>query len=402
MIWKRSPIAAIAVCSAGIAICSAQTPEVWPTKRWPTTTPRAAGLDPKALADFDAEIAGGKYGNVDSFLVIRNGKLAFERSYKRNYDQIYAEQARTPGPLNPHDPTGPYNYFNPWWHPYYRRGDLHTMQSASKTVTSVAIGTAIAHNEFPELDTPILKFFDNGKVAHLDDRKRRITLRHLLTMTAGFDWNENLPYNDPNNAASLMEASADWIQFVIDRPMAADPGTVFNYNSGVTELLSYIFRKATGKDLEEYAARNLFAPLGMDYYWKRAPYGLVDTEGGLYLKTQDLAKIGYLFLHNGMWDGKQIVPAAWVKASVLPSTTVSTNGVKYGFQWWLYPYGDDHSHVAWAASGFGGQAMIVLPEYDLIISYTGWNILDGQPRLAYRMAIDRVLGAISRSQRDHR
>src|SRR5262249_39760945 len=154
--------------------------------------------------------------------------------------------------------------------------------------------------EFPDIDTPVLKFFDESKVAAIDDRKRRMKIRHLLSMTAGFDWREDLPYNDPNNTGSLLEASPDWVKFTIDRPMAVEPGTVFNYNSGATELLSYIFTAATGKDIEEYAAKYLFAPLGIDgYHWKRSPSGLADTEGGLYLRPRDLAKIWYLFLKNG-------------------------------------------------------------------------------------------------------
>ena len=171
--------------AASLMAPSVTSQSQWPTKSWPSTTPAAVGLDPKALAGFDADIAAGKYGFVDSMLVIRHGKIAYDRSYKHDYDRIYAQEAAAPGPLNAHDPSGPYNYFNPWWHPFYRRGDLHTMQSVTKTVTSVVIGVATARKEFPPLDTPILKFFDAADVANLDDRKRRITIRHLLTMTAG-------------------------------------------------------------------------------------------------------------------------------------------------------------------------------------------------------------------------
>ena len=367
----------------------------WPTKGWPTSTPSAVGLDPRKLAEFDAELASGKYGYIDNMLIIRHGKVVYDRSYKHDYDSIYGEEAKKTGPLNAHDPTGPYNYFNSWWHPFYRRGDLHTMQSVTKTVTSVVIGVATARKEFPELDTPILKFFDTTKVANIDDRKRRLTIRHLLTMTAGLDWNEDLPYNDPNNSASLMEASFDWVQFTIDKPTAHEPGAVFQYSSGVTQLLSHLFRVATGKDIEEYAAQHLFAPLGIThYYWKRSPSGLVDTEGGLYLKPHDLAKIGYLFLKNGVWDGKQIVQADWVKASVAPSVTASPDGVKYGFKWWLVPYGDQGSRLAWAGSGFGGQLPVVLPEHDIVMVFTGWNILPDKPRLRNRVAINHVLGAV--------
>jgi CubicO group peptidase (beta-lactamase class C family) len=377
------------------ALCvSAQ--DQWPTKRWPTSTPAAVGLDAKALAELDADIAGGKYGYVDSMLVVRHGKMVYDKSYKHDYDRIYVDDAKKPGPLNAHDPSGPYNYFNTWWHPFYRRGDLHTMQSVTKTVTSVVIGVATARKEFPDLDTPILKFFDSAKVANVDDRKRRVTIRHLLTMTGGFDWREDLPYTDPNNAASLMEASPDWVEFTINRPMAEDPGKVFVYNSGATQLLSHIFRVAIGKDIEEYAAEHLFAPLGIEhYYWKRSPSGLIDTEGGLYLRPHDLAKIAYLFLKNGVWDGKQIVSADWVKASVTPSVNVGTGGVKYGLKWWLFPYGEDSARLAWAGSGFGGQMPIIIPEYDLVVVFTGWNIHDDpNKRLGHRVAIGRVIRAV--------
>jgi CubicO group peptidase (beta-lactamase class C family) len=368
----------------------------WPLRDWSLADPASVGLDAKALASFDADITAGKYGYIDSMLVIRYGKIAFERYYKHGYDKIYGAEAKKPGPLNPHSSTGPYNYFNPWWHPYYRRGDLHSMQSVTKTITSIVIGVAIARKEFPDIDTPVLKFFEASKVAAVDERKRRMTIRHLLTMTAGLDWKEDLPYNDPNNTASLLEASFDWVKFTIDRPMAVDPGTVFNYNSGATQLLSYIFTAATGQDIEEYAAKYLFAPLGIEhYYWKRTPTGLADTEGGLYLMPRDLAKIGYLFLKNGEWNGKQIVTPDWVKLSVTPATSVSAT-VKYGLKWWLYPYNDGSSKFAWAGSGFGGQKPIVLPDYEIVLVFTGWNILGGKS-LSHRVAIDRAIGAVVKS-----
>jgi len=386
-------IFAIALTSAVLA------QERWPTKDWPVATPQSVGLDQKALSDFDSDIANGKYGYVDSMLVIRHGKIAYERAYKHDYDQIYGKEAKEHGPLNAHDPSGPYNYFNPWWHPYYRRGDLHSMQSVTKTITSIVIGIAITRKEFPDIDTPVLKFFDESKVAAIDDRKRHMKIRHLLSMTAGLDWREDLPYSDPNNSATLLEESSDWVKFTIDRPMAVEPGTVFNYNSGATELLSYIFSAATGKDIEEYAAKYLFAPLGIDgYYWKRTPSGLADTEGGLYLRPRDLAKIGYLFLKNGKWEGAQIVSPEWVKLSVTPAINVSPT-VKYGLKWWLFPYNDGSSNLVWAGSGFGGQMPIILTEYDMVVVFTGWNILDGK-RLSHRIAIDKSIAAITDRKRN--
>ena len=387
----RASMALLLLLSAGWTVRAVAQSDA-PTGKWPTGTPASVGLDAKVLADFDADIAGGKYGNVDSMLVIRHGKAVYDRAYKHDYDRIYRDEAARPGPLNAHDPSGPYNYFNPWWHPFYRRGDLHTMQSVTKTVTSIVIGIAMAKGEFPELDTPILKFFSN--VQNVDDRKRRITIKHLLTMTSGLEWNEDWPYADPRNDSSVMEASFDWVQFTIDRPMAKEPGSSFQYSSGVTQLLSHIFRTTTGRDIEEYTRTNLFSPLGIDrYFWKRSPTGLIDTEGGLYLETHDLAKLAYLYLKNGAWNGRQVVPSEWVSASIAPSTTVSAEGVKYGFKWWLYPYGRQ-GRYAFAGSGFGGQRPIVVPEYDLVIVFTGWNVLPDRPSLTPRIAIDRVLAAI--------
>jgi len=355
----------------------------------------AVGLDSAALSAVDAAIAGGKYGLVDSLLVVRDGKQAFGRSYSHDYGKIYGELAKHEGPLN-HDVNGPYNYFSAEFHPYYQHSDLHTMQSVSKTVTSITIGIAMGRKKFPaDLDTPILKYFDDYKVANIDERKRRITLRHLLTMTAGLEWNEDLPYNDPKNSCDVMESKHDWVQYVINQPMAAEPGKVFVYSSGATQLLSHIFKKVTGKNVDEYAAEYLFVPLGIAYHWKHSPTGLPDTEGGLFISSSSLAKIGFLFLKNGAWKGKQIAPADWVKASVAPAISVEDEGRrwKYGFQWWLQPYGKAPERFAWAARGFGGQELRVVPEYDLIVVYTGWDILPSADEPKHD-ELERVLAAV--------
>src|SRR5579864_4684154 len=337
----------LAICSLALlefnlplrAQQKADAATLWPTHGWEKATPASVGVDESMLAAFDKDLATGKFDLVDSFAVFRCGKRVFERKYPHDYGQIYGKEAKTRGPLNARL-TGPYNYFDPAWHPYYHGSDLHTMQSVSKTVSSVIVGIATTRGDFKAgLDTPLLHYFDETKVKNVDDRKRRITLRHVLTMTTGLDWNEEVAYDDPRNDADLMEATDDWIQYVIDRPMAKEPGTVFNYSSGVSELLAHIFEKETGQDIEQYGEKYLFTPLGMRHYWKRTPMGVVDTEGGLFLKNSDLAKIGYLYLNGGMWDGKQIVSKDWVKQSLTPSID-APEGFKYGFKWWLLPRTD--------------------------------------------------------------
>jgi len=249
------------------------------------------------------------------------------------------------------------------------------MQSVSKTVSSAIFGVAVTRGDFKaSLDTSVLKYFASFKVANVDDRKRRMTLRHVLTMTTGLDWNEDVAYDDPRNACSQMEATDDWVQFVIDRPMSVEPGTKFVYSSGATELLAYIFKKETGQDIEEYGRKYLFAPLGIThYYWKRNPNGMVDTEGGLFLSAEDLAKIGYLFLQGGKWDGQTIISTAWISQSLTPFVDAGEVW-KYGFQWWLLPQRESQP-LAWAAMGLGGQRLLLVPERDLVLVFTGWNIL---------------------------
>jgi CubicO group peptidase (beta-lactamase class C family) len=368
-------------------------------KQWPTATPQSVGLNGAVLDSIDAEIKAGKYGLVDRMLVIRHGKIAYDHSYKQDYDRAYADSVNVQGPLNAHDLTGAYNYYNPWWHPYYRRGDLHTLQSVTKTITSVVFGVAVTRGDFTGLDKPVLSFFDPSTVANVDERKRRMTVRHLITMTGGFDWNEGLPYADPRNTATALEESNDWVKFTMDRPMSDEPGARFNYNSGATEVLAQIFRRATGMDIEEYAARNLFAPLGIErWYWKRIPTGLIDTEGGLYLEARDLAKIPYLFLHNGQWDGKQIVSPEWVKSSITPAiaTGSNPNAARYGLAWWLYPDARTPSHYFWSGSGFGGQFPVALPDDDMVLVFNGWNILPGRGSLPARRIMDRIAAAVTK------
>jgi CubicO group peptidase (beta-lactamase class C family) len=368
---------------------------VYTQTSWPTATPESVGMIKDSLLALENAINSGKHGYVDGILITRNGKLIYEKTWKHDYDKIYGEAARTKSPLNPYDPGGQYNYFNPWWHPYYRRGELHSLQSVTKTITSVIIGVATTRKEFPELSTRVLSFFDTTQVKNIDDRKRRMTIQHLLTMTAGFKWNESLPYNDPANDGTQMEASFDWVQFVIDKPMAFEPGEHFAYNSGASQLLSYVFRKATGKDIEEYAAQYLFASLGIkEYFWKRIPTGLADTEGGFYLKPADLAKIFYLFLQNGNWNGMQLVSREWVQSSVTPYKTV-VPGVAYGYKWWLYSYGADNSKTAWCGNGFGGQFPIIIPEYNIVAVVNAWNT-QGGPGLGVRAAINRLVNAIKK------
>ena len=365
-----------ALLVAPIAWCAGdaggKTP--WPTHGWSRATPASVGLDETVLAALDNDLARGKYSLVDTFHVFRCGAEVYSRKYDHDYGKLYSKEAKMKGPLNARL-TGRYNYFDPAWHPYYHGTDLHTMQSVSKTVTSGIIGVAITRGDFKSgLDRPALSYFDIAKVKNVDDRKPRMTLQNVLTMTTGLDWVEDVPYDDPRSDSSLMEATDDWVQYAIDKPMAHEPGTVFNYSSGATELLAYIFQKETGEDIDAYGEKHLFVPLGIRHHWKRTYLGVVDTEGGLYLNGEDLAKIGYLYLNDGVWDGRRLISEAWVRQSLTPVIDTGWQGLKYGFKWWLQPRKDGKEYI-WHGIGFGGQRLMVFPSEQVIATFTGWDIL---------------------------
>lgn len=260
---------------------------------------------------------------------------------------------------------------------------------------SALIGIAIRRGEIAGVDIGILQFCGDYLPGNADPRWRAVTLRNLLTMTAGIEWDEtSVPYTDPKNSCAAMERSDDWIGFVLNQPMRSAPGRHFEYNSGVTMLLAQVLVDATGRSLEDYAAAHLFGPLGIDrFYWKKSPTGLNDAEGGLYLSAGDLARFGYLYANDGAWNGRRILADGWVADSIKPDTLVPGWDGRYGYQWWLLPYPDSGDFRAYAAIGFGGQRLLVVPERALIAVFTGWNIYQ-KPALDAGFALRRVLAAL--------
>lgn len=337
---------------------------------WTPVSPAAAGYDSLTLAALDAEMAAGQYGLVDGWTVVRKGRIVWASEWRRNYDSVWAA-------LAPADTVSHlFNYDHPDWHPWYHRSRLHTLQSVTKSITSGLIGLAIARGEIASLDAPILQYFDTTGLAFLDARKRAITVRHLLTMSAGIDWNESLPYTDSANTATQMEASRDWVAYVLNRPMSHEPGTHWAYSSGASALLAAVLVRATGRPVAEYAGEHLFAPLGIrEWHWKQTPTGLHDTEGGLYLRTEDLARIAWLYHEDGVWEGRRVLPAGWVAQSFEPSAPTEPDArFRYGFQWWLYA--DTTTPGTWlpAGSGYGGQFPILLRADSAVIVVNQWNI----------------------------
>ncbi len=234
------------------------------------------------------------------------------------------------------------------------------LYSCTKSFVSALVGIAIDKGYITDVSQPVLGFFPDKKFEKTDSRKKAMKLEDLLTMTSGLGWTEGDPaYRE------LYVSSRDWVKFILGLPMVAAPGKVFNYSSANSHILSAILQKKTEKNTYDFARAQLFAPLGIgNPGWDRDPSGSPIGGWGLKLAPRDMAKLGYLYLHEGVWEGKQVVPSAWVRNSTRPHIAAD-GALQYGYQWWISPQGQ------WfAALGRFGQSIFVVPSLDLVVVFT--------------------------------
>jgi CubicO group peptidase (beta-lactamase class C family) len=305
---------------------------------WPASTPQTQGLNADILTDLVNRIRAGPYGPVSSLLVARHQQLIVEE------------------------------YFRGW-----SADRAHTMQSVTKSVTSLLTGIAVDRGRLTT-DAPVIGLFPGyAPIANLDDRKRAMTVRDLLTMETGLDWSEATIAGSPLD--QLNRCGCDWLRFVLDWPMREPPGTRWEYVSGGTIVLGGIVGVATGQRIDQFAAAQLFGPLGItNTYWIGGlPDGLPHSGGGLGLRPRDMLKIGQLVLDGGRWRGAQIVSEAWIRESTTPHARTSVFGpgpADYGYLWWLLPNG------VITASGAQGQWIFIVPGADLVVATTGESDAD--------------------------
>lgn len=352
----------------------------WPTNGWAVAAPADQGLDGAVFTDLDEKIREGDFGYIDRMVVIRNGQLVVNDRYEQDYRSISKgfEGILGCGHETCTDSTdlNEFNYFHPDYHPYFQGRDVHSLQSVTKSVTATLFGIALQRGDLESLDQPLLSFFDDYDLSNVDERLHQATLEDLLTMRSGIEWHETDRPIDSTNTTFQLEVSDDWIQFTLDQPTDAAPGEKWAYNSGGSHLMSGIIEKATGQFVTEYAEAHLFGPLGIkDSHWKTTPKGFPDTEGGLYLEAEQLAKIAYLYLQDGVWEGERILPAGWAgTATDRHVEQVNPQGWGYGYQWWRL---DRNGKAVWAGLGFGGQFLLVVPEENLIGVINSWNLFGG-------------------------
>jgi len=301
-------------------------PDYWPTKGWRTASPESQGVDSNLLENMLNTIFK-KSLYIDSVLVVRNGYIVLDAYYY------------------PHEAD--------------RR---HNIYSCTKSVMSALIGIAIDKGYIKSVNQPVLDFFKMRDAKNLDANKKAMTLEHLLTMTTGLECRDSYLYN--YRGLRQMMASDDWVQFMIDLPMVEAPGTRFEYCNGASFLLSAILQEQTGMNALTFAEKHLFGPLGIsEVIWPSNSQGITLGYGELLMRPQDMAKIGYLYLNDGLWDGKRIISSQWIKASTrkhIPATLPPG----YGYQWWIVSPG------IYTAIGYNGQFIIVVPEKNIVAVFT--------------------------------
>lgn len=244
----------------------------------------------------------------------------------------------------------------------FRPDSKHIIHSCTKSVTSALIGIAIDEGYIEGVDQLVLDLFRERTAANLDADKEAMTLEDLLTMSSGLECRDSYLFRW--RGLDQMRQSDDWIQFMLDLPMAEAPGTRFEYCNGGSYLLSAVITEATGMSALAFAEEHLFGPLGItDVDWPTDPRGINIGWGEMRMRPHDMAKIGYLYLNEGRWDGKQIVPSAWVEASTRTHISATLQD-GYGYQWWI-----DDSGV-YMALGYGGQFIFVVPEQDMVVVFT--------------------------------
>jgi CubicO group peptidase (beta-lactamase class C family) len=302
---------------------------------WAVSSLQAEGMNPERLVELERKLEAGDYPAPDSLLIARNGKLVYER------------------------------YWNG-----FARDKPHDLRSATKSITSMLTGIALEQKLLPGVDTPVLPLLGRyAPVKNADGRKERLTLRHLLQMRTGLacnDWQEDSPGKEER-----MYDSRDWVKFIVDLPMAEEPGQSSAYCTGGVVVLGALVEDAAGVPFPEFARRHLFEPLGITRLeWQEADGGRTDTGGHLHLRPRDFAKLGQVMLEEGRWRGEQLVPEAWVKESTTGSHPLGDS--KYGYLWWVNTFGIAGTPVeASFARGNGGQYLFVFPSLNLVAVFTG-------------------------------
>jgi CubicO group peptidase (beta-lactamase class C family) len=311
------------------------------------------GLDERALVEADRRIQADRVG-VYSLLVVRHGRLAWERYYGG-----------------------------------YTPDDAFAIQSVTKSVVAALVGIAVGDGRL-QLDQTIGELLHQRLAAVADPRTRVITVAQLLTMTAGFDW------HDPGDYYRVT-GEDDWVRAILATPLAHKPGATFTYNFGCSQLLSAIVAAVTGHSAAAFATARLFVPLGIEPAgWPTDPQGNPIGATGLELTARDMAKLGLLYLNEGRWADVQLAPATYIAVSTTPqSPGGDPEDAAYGYHWWVTSVAGD---AAFFAAGYGGQYIYVVPARELVVVTTARWDLPPAETLELRPLIEAVVVPAARDE----
>ncbi|MHA1576577.1 MAG: serine hydrolase domain-containing protein [Candidatus Thorarchaeota archaeon] len=316
--------------------------DYWPTDGWRNSTPQEHGMNNQTLYDMLNLIDTQDYP-IRSIFIVKDGYVVFEEYLSK----------------------------------YYPATRSHLLHSATKSFVSTLIGIALQQGLLGGVNETVLDFFSVYEIANPDPRKDRMTIEDLLTMTAGMDWDEwSTSYDDvENNTLQIMARAQDCIQFILDRPMVYEPGEHWTYNSGATNLLGAIIPAISDLSTLQFAREHLFDPLGISSStWYMMNGGWYNAHGGLKLTTQDIAKLGYLYLNNGNWNGTQILSEEFVVNATTPTEHKPYDDENYGYGWQWWTRSDLGIYFAW---GRHGQRILVSPEHDMVVAFNAM-VPDGE------------------------
>ncbi|HEY2148226.1 MAG TPA: serine hydrolase, partial [Pirellulales bacterium] len=311
----------------------------------PRSSPEESGVSSAAVLAF-VEAADEKVNTMHSFMLVRHGKVVAEG----------------------------------WWKPE-AADKPHVLYSLSKSFTSTAVGLAVSEGKL-SIDDRVLKFFPDDAPEKPSDNLKAMRVRDLLTMTCGHEVEVKFKPDTP------------WVKTFLAHPVAFKPGTLFHYNTPGSFMLSAIVQKVTGQTVLEYLRPRLFEPLGIENpEWGTNPQGINFGGFGLKLRTEDIAKFGQLYLQKGQWNGKQLVPAAWVEQATSKQVNNGSDPDRdwdqgYGFQFWRCRHG------AFRGDGANGQFCVVMPEQDAVVAITA-DTRDMQAEL--NIVWDKLLPALHAS-----
>lgn len=297
----------------------------------PRSRPEAQGVSPAGLSDF-VQTLNERVDTMHSFMIVRHGHVVAEG----------------------------------WWKPQ-SSDEAHVLWSLSKSFTSTAVGLAV-HEGKLTLEDKVIEFFPDDLPAEVSDHLRAMTVRDLLTMSAG------------HADEAKLAPDGHWVRSFLAHPVPHQPGTHFRYNTPATYMLSAIVQKVTGETVLDYLKPRLFEPLGIESpRWDQSPQEISIGGYGLFLKTEDIAKFGQLYLQQGNWNGQQLIPREWIAMATSKQVENGDNPESdwnqgYGFQFWQCRHG------AYRGDGMAGQFCIVIPEHDVVIALTA-NCNDMQGEL---------------------